>query len=253
MAIDTLTLGLTGELTLAQHAAATQNLQRLVLALSKLIAKKHRIEWLLDNLSAGSAVTTARAEAYHADDLPAIEAVISAYEAVGDALAHDTTIPYPPAVEWPARAIVGLLNRHISTVRFETPNRDITILSEQARQHAPAAVSSYDAVEGRVQTLTNRKSLRFTLYESISDRPVSCYLREGGEEEIRNAWGRRVIVEGWVSRDPLTGLPASVRRITNIEVLPDVPAGSFRAARGAVPRLKGEPLAEEIIRLIRDA
>jgi hypothetical protein len=122
-----------------------------------------------------------------------------------------------------------------------------------ARNQRIDVVSSYDVVEGRVETLTSRKALRFTLYETITGRAVSCYPGEGSEEQMRDIWGRRTLIDGWVSRDPLTGFPVAVRKINSINVLPEVPTGYYRNARGASPRLDGEPLAETVIRLMRDA
>ena len=51
-------------------------------------------------------------------------------------------------------------------------------------QRMPNLVT-YGAIEGRVQSLSQRKGLRFTLYYQEFDRAVSCYLSEGQEERMR--------------------------------------------------------------------
>ena len=109
------------------------------------------------------------------------------------------------------------------------------------------------AVEGRVQTLTERKSLRFTLYDGLHDRAVSCYVREDQQEVMRDWWGKRAIVEGEVSRDIESGRPIAVRKITRVQVLSEVERGSYLSARGVAPMKPGSPLPEEVIRWLRDA
>ncbi len=113
---------------------------------------------------------------------------------------------------------------------------------------------AYGAVEGRIQAVSNRNSWAwFTLYAAVGDHAVVCYLDEEGAELIRNAWGRRAVIEGWVSRDPLTGRPLSIRRITAITELEDRSPGGYRDARGVLPLAPGGMLPEDAIRRVRDA
>ena len=103
-------------------------------------------------------------------------------------------------------------------------------------------------MEGRIETVTRRKGLRFTLYDSLDDKAVSCYLEDGQEKLMRGAWGRRALVEGWVSRDPATGRPLTIRRVSHVELLPDVESGGYRRARGVVPVGTGGLSEAEAIR-----
>jgi len=114
-------------------------------------------------------------------------------------------------------------------------------------------LGAYGAVEGRVQTVTSRRGLRFTLYDSLYDHAVSCYLGEKQEELMRGVWGRRAVVEGWISRDPISGRPVAIRRIFNVTVLPDVAPGSYEKARGALPYDPADVAPEERVRQVRDA
>ena len=75
--------------------------------------------------------------------------------------------------------------------------------------------------------------------------------REGQETIIREAWGRRAVVEGVVTRDAESGRPTSVRNISSIEILPDNMPG-YQEARGIVPVPDGAPSPEIIIRRLRD-
>ena len=113
--------------------------------------------------------------------------------------------------------------------------------------------SSFGAIEGVVQTLSSRRGLRFTLYDSAYDKAVSCYLEQGREDMMRNVWGRRAVIEGRVTRDPETGRPLSIRRVAAVEVVPDYPPGSYRLARGIIPLRPDDPSPEEAIRRVRDA
>jgi hypothetical protein len=104
-------------------------------------------------------------------------------------------------------------------------------------------------VRGRVQTLSSRGRLRFTLYDALYDKAVSCYLAEGQEDIMRDAWGHVALVEGWVTRDPATDRPLSIRGIERVTLLPEGDPHGYRRARGAV---LGRELPEAIIRRLRD-
>ena len=83
--------------------------------------------------------------------------------------------------------------------------------------------------------------------------PVSCYLQPDQDEMMREAWDRRAIVEGSVSRDALTGRPITVRRIQKITLLDDIVPGSVvKSLKGIAPLAPGAPSAVEVIRAIRD-
>jgi len=108
-------------------------------------------------------------------------------------------------------------------------------------------------LRGRIQTLTERAELKFTLYDSMFDRAITCFLSNDQREMMRNAWGHRAIVEGRITRDFLTGRPKEIRRIAHVKILDDVPAGSYRAARGVAPISAGDLPSEDAIRRVRDA
>lgn len=247
----TLTLALDGEVPLAQFITAIGHLGGLVVALSKEIRPYSNIEWVVEDLVGGSALATIRGES---PESGAVETISAAYLAVGRALASGRPIPYSERVTKEANGITSVLNGKISSVRFETEEDDATISSASGPQRDVSLVSSYGAVEGRVQTLSSRASLRFTLYDAIHDRAVSCYLEPGRQDIMRPAWDRRAVVEGWVSRDARSGRPISIRRIKNVTLIEDVvPGAAIRAARGIAPVLAGGPSAVEAIRRLRDA
>ncbi|MGH3921903.1 MAG: hypothetical protein ACRDTT_03340 [Pseudonocardiaceae bacterium] len=172
-------------------------------------------------------------------------------------MATGQPVPFTPAVSAAARQIVGVINGDIESVTFETPEQDFIVAGSPAateveprKLKAPVA---YGVVRGRLRTLFSRGGLRFALYDLLHDRAVSCYLTKGEEDLVRERWGRLVSVEGYVSRDPITGRPLAIRRISSIEDLPEGDLGGYRRARGV---LRGQPSlmsVDEAIRRVRDA
>ena len=249
MADVTITVALEGpDIPFPSFATAVYELNRLVQALSTEVAKDSQLAWGVDALEVGSAIATMRGRVLGGDPEGTIR-VSTAYETVAEALARGGTIPYSQKIRKPARALAKLLKDDVTAVRLETPQRDFTILAGPTQPEARIA-PTLGAVEGRIQTLSNRGSLRFTLFDTLEDHAVSCYLTPGSEDMIRQLWGQLAIVEGEIRRDSLTGRPTAIRGIravTPIEVLgPD----AWRAARGAVP-WDGIP-AEQAIRRVRD-
>jgi hypothetical protein len=261
MGDDTLTLALAGDdIPLAEFVAAVSRFRTIVEALTADVATGSGIEWVLTALDYSSAITTVRGQTARADSEGQVQKVIRAYEEVGDAAERGTPIPYSPRVGQEVAALTSLINGHIKSIRLETAERAIILFTPPptgaaggGRPLVPGDGGSYGAVEGRVQTLTNRGALRFTLYDTLNDRAVSCYLAEGRDAIMLDVWGKRAIVEGWVQRDPLTGRPLSVRRVSEITVLPENEPGSYRAARGISPLRPGDLLPEVLVRQLRDA
>ncbi len=253
---DTLTLALYGDVALSDFSTAVAHLSRLVAALA---AEEHveGVNWRIDDLAYSSAVTTVRGVPENGTKPEEIDRVVRAYIEVGKALEQGTTIPYPPPVQQAAKGLTGILrDSGVEAVRFETAESDATIREQPATilaetepvEHAEA----YGAVTGRVQTLTSRNSLRFTLYDHIYDRAVSCYLVEGRESLMRQMWDRVATVEGWISRDPNTGRPLTVRRVSNVTALTEVEPQAYSKARGVLPS-KDDALPEVYTRRLRDA
>lgn len=116
----------------------------------------------------------------------------------------------------------------MKAVRLETAEGEATIQSAEARTSGPPLVKSYGAVTGRVQTLSNRNGLRFTLYDLIHDKAISCYLALGQEELMRGLWGRLATVEGTVSRDRVARRAVAVRQVSKVVPKVEVEPGSYK-------------------------
>lgn len=183
-----------------------------------------------------------------------VENIVRAYEETADALQKGIPIPYSLAVAEHARGITRVLKGHVETVRFETPRRETVIASPAAPPNIKAAPTlvAIGAIQGRIQTLTERHALRFTLYDALNDKAVSCYLAEAQRELVRNLWGKQATVQGTITRDAETGRPLVVRQITSIQIMEDR-GRSYLSARGALLRRPDMLMPEDAIRKIRDA
>jgi hypothetical protein len=255
---DTVTLALDGTVSLSEFSAALARFDALIVALAT-ESQASSVVWQIDALDFSSAITTARAVPTNGTTPEHIDRVVRAYLEVGRCLERHETIPYSPVVVEQARSLSALLRgSKIEAIRFETADAD-AIIREPTTDAPPANVASsprsasYGAVTGRIQTLTSRNSLRFILYDHIHDRAVSCYLVEGGETLMRQMWDRVATVEGWVSRDPVSGRPLTVRRVSSVTPITEVEPDAYKAARGAIPRSHDDPLPESLTRQLRDA
>lgn len=246
---DTLSFELLGDIDLTTYAHAIQRFRGLVEALTEDVAHGIAIVWNIKTLSAGSALAEIRGES---DRIDVVERVVRGYAEVGRALEKNAAIPFSDRVIKEARAITGILDGKITSIRFETPDEDIIINTPFGTPPEIQPHRSYGTVKGRVETLSRRKGLRFIIYEALSDRAVSCYVSERDEQLLRDIWGRKVIVEGLVTRDPLSGQPFTVRDVSSIAPFPDSGPGGYQDARGAVPIEKGMIPPEDAIRRGRD-
>ena len=247
MAKNTLTFELGGRVELADFANGIAAFRRLVAALTP---RNAGVAWVVEDLQPGSAVVTLRGES---DDPVTVEWIVDSYEKIGAALSGHEDLPQTNSRMTNAANAIESLTRTVEYVRFETAERDYAIYPNGDHRVRSAPKVSIGAITGRVQTLSNRAGLRFNLYDTLFDKPVACYLTPGQEEIMREAWGKRARVSGRISREASTGRPTAIRNIMNVEILKDVPPGSYRPARGAVPRPPGAPLPEDAIRRLRDA
>lgn len=248
MANTTLTIALNGDVPLLAFTEAMQRFNALISALVHEVGGGAEASWLIEELHGGSAVATVRGEATEG---PVVEKVVRAYQIVGRALQANEVIPYSERVEREARAITSVLDGKITSIRFTTDDEDAIIYKATAVPR-PMLVSAYGAVEGHIHTLTSRNKLSFTLYDILFDRAVTCYLSVGQEELMRDVWGKRAIVVGYVSRDPLTGRPEAIRNVTAVQVVEEVPAGADRDALGILNQGDETVDAVEAIRRVRD-
>ena len=243
---NTITFEIGGQVDIGQMEKGINAIRRLIISLTG----SREAKWVVEGLEAGSATVTLRGEC---DNSAVIENAISGYEKVGKALQDQEEIPGINKKQQRSVNAVKEFAALMEYVRLETRESNFYVHKNGNYPKKPATTIAIGTVTGRVQILSNRGSLRFNLYDTIHDKAVSCYLRQGQEELMREAWGQRAIVSGKVTRDADTGRPITVREILGVEILKDVAAGSYREARGAVPWRPGDMLPEDVIRELRDA
>lgn len=271
MADNTVTLVLNGNVPIGEFSKAIVGFADLIAALSA-ESGAPSLEWVVDDLSVSSALATAKSPS---SDQARIQAVISGYEDVGASLENQTEIKHTEQVRIAAQKIISINSQYVSTVNFDTAKRAAIIrLRQQEERQAPSIQvvgehkpktaepklvvvhsigAAFGAVGGRIQTLTNRGGLRFTLYDLHYDKAVSCYFAEGKQEAILGLWGRLAIVEGFITRDPVSGRPLSIRQVENITAMREATSPfEYQDAQGVSPSLTGLS-AEDAIRRIRDA
>ena len=249
---DTLTVASEGDsISLEKFASALQATFRMVSALATEVAMgSSPIEWVIDGLDRGSAIATVRGRPQPGEE-ETVELVVAAFGDVARAMESHERITRSRAVVTQARKLERLLDDAVTEIRIETPDLDASIRRETlAIAVEPQILQNLGAVRGRIQTLTTRGSLPFTLYDAIDDKAVSCYLREAQRDLMRGWWDRLAIVEGVVRRDSV-GRPVTIREITDIVALREPEAGRWREAFGAVS--SGAERAEATIRRLRDA
>lgn len=249
MTQDTLTLALEGEIVLQEFASAISNFNLLIGELSNEVGKDAKIDWVISELYAGSAVATFRG-VY--PDAMVIEKVVNAYEMVGDALAAGREIPFTESVRKHATALTSILGNKVTALRFETPSHDYLISGKVKGGRTEPIKYSYGTVKGTIETLTKRRQLSFTLWDSLFDKPVHCYFKEGEEENMRSVWGMKAVVSGRVGRQPESGKPLIIREVRYVRVVKDIEPGSYRNARGVLPWGRGDETPEDMIRRLRD-
>lgn len=251
-ASETLTVALEGpDIPLPSFAVAISALNELLGALAAEVAAQSVITWEVESLETSSAIATVRGSAV-AGDPEGVTRVSIAYGVVGEALSRHSEIPYSSKVRRHARTLTRVLADSVTAIRLETRERDFLVTRPGETQVEAAYTVDMGAVEGRIQTLSNRRSLHFTLYDMLNDRAVSCYLRPGDESMIQKFWGTRALVEGVIRRDA-SGRPVTIRGITDVIMLPERGPDDWLSARGALADAwDGEP-AEVTIRKIRDA
>lgn len=253
MPSDTITLRLSGDVYLDDYLTAIRELRSLVRALGKDVAGGVEVDWGVDDLAAGSAATTLRGLAKEKDQQPAVEEIVRAYERIGVSMERGLAIPYSQEVIDAARGIAGVLDGRVDEILFETDDMEAVITSAIAPSDGRTETnfSAYGAIEGRVQALSSRRGLKFTLYD-VFGRGIQCHLQKGNENMMRDVWDKWVIVEGRVRRNA-TGNPISIREITNVVRREPGEPGDYRKARGVLRAGPNAPSPEEAIRRLRDA
>lgn len=252
MSNNTTTIAFNGKVTLADYAAALASYHRLMESLSEEVAREAKVNWIVESLEVSSCIATCRGET-GTDDFDSIDEVIRAYETTAKSLMGHSEIPYSEKIRKAANDLASMVSTSITSIRFETDSFDGEI-SNAPPTSEPVFETRFGAVTGRVQSISNRQTLRFTLYDELDDHAVSCYLKPGSEDLMRESWGKIATVEGLVRRNKQTGMVSTVRQVMSVKTLEEGSYFDYRVAIGCAPSLLPNSMSpEDAIRRIRDA
>jgi hypothetical protein len=112
--------------------------------------------------------------------------------------------------------------RKLTYVRFRSEGEPVSV-SQRSADTAIRLLGQHQAlgsVEGKLQTISERGSLQFVVFDSLYDTGVNCFMNEDLMEQAKDAFRKRVAVSGMVQYDP-EGRPVSIR-VDTIRVFKDV-------------------------------
>jgi hypothetical protein len=241
---------LTGILTADEYRKAVNHFVGLVNALSDVVAERVSIDWQLSNIDYGSVLMEFSG---YSNSESAVREVVAAYGVATRAAAERQPIPYPASVRSQLEALTGLINGHIKSIEFTTSTAESVVTAPIPHTEERAVKwTALGSVRGRVQTISDRQSLYFNLYDSVFDDAVRCTVLLEQQEMLRDIWGKEVIVTGTVTRNPDTGQPISISGIIDIQVINMLPRDTYKRFRGIVEYDPNDPPSHERIRRLRD-
>ena len=186
-----------------------------------------KIKWNI-SVKSGSAIVSATPE-YTKESRQAIKSVVSAIPGGIKELSRGVaTAPkfFSPST---MRAVKRLANVHdiggngltlirISTSRF---NRVVTHkVAATANAIIGATYEAYGSIEGKLQALRDRDGFKFTVFDSLFDRGIECYVNEELIPSAINGFRKRVRVSGVVQYNK-GGLPVSINATDIFQFLPN--------------------------------
>src|SRR5690349_11179844 len=110
---NTLTLYLAGDVSLTQFAEAIRHFTNLVDLLSREVAADTKIDWIVEDLQAGSAL--ASVAGVSESEAPVLR-VVRAYETIGQSLQRREPIPFPEPIIREAIGITKVISEKIPSV-----------------------------------------------------------------------------------------------------------------------------------------
>ena len=251
-----LTLQLNGHPDMDEYASFVSNSRHLIKSLTSSVIRGHlrsanRVHWYPSRASINGATTiTYEAETQNPENFARVE---EAFFHVGEALRYGDEIPYSSQVEQYALRLRKVVEGKddIESLVFMNEDKEAIVRPEVEQSGRAPVISTYDEIQGRIETISSRKGLRFILYDTHFDRAVTCYIDESkGELDLTQFFGKNVRVRGLVTRDPETDRPFKVRDIH--QVVPVEPLKySWRDAEGVIQFTEKSP--ERYVRSLRDA
>jgi len=237
MAFDTITISLKGDaVPLEDFSKAIPYFKNLIKGLQEENAPDAEINWVVEDLKIGSTTVTCRGITLTTKDAPAVEQISDAYLEVGRKIRVGEILHNKRNVIDAVLNLRKLINGKVTSIIFETPKNEYIIKQQPIAlpQKDILGTETFGGIKGRVETITRRNSLHFTVYDYNDDHPISCYLPFGSEEKLRDIWGKLVYVEGLIKRDEDTDSVITIRNISNIEPIQEADSAAWRMALGSI-------------------
>ena len=233
---NTLTLALNGDVTLQDFSKAMSQFKEIVSGLKEDVAPASDINWYIDELKAGSATAIIRGVPTTSDDMQAIKSIGNAYADIGRRIVHGETLTYNSVVVNAVTKLRKMINGHISSINIEAAGKKYTVKRHAifSPQKTYWNTETYGCARGKVQSISDRQYLHFTLYDYNDDHAIACSLPEGQREKMRGIWGRLVYVEGTINRDENNDQITSISNISNIEIIKEKKPKEWRQALGCL-------------------
>ena len=103
-------------------------------------------------------------------------------------------------------------DKQVKTVQIRVDSQEIALKGDVADHLGillETPVKDYGAIEGRLQTLSERGGFHFAVYDDLTDEAIRCEVPKDRAEEAWKSFGKRVTVSGEVKYDKI-GTPVSI-------------------------------------------
>lgn len=251
MADNEIILKLDGIIPLDLYSKALNHFTSIVFKLSDEIGGSEHIDWTVTELRTGSAIQTIRG---YAQNPERVERVVAAMGIAMKSASSGDIIPYSHDIENHIQGLTSVLNGKITAMHIVAGNIPIsTIYNPIDFDITDDKNTKRDlgVIIGYVRSVTDKPNIRITLYDTLFDKAIKCYLSADYENAARKVWRQKVAVTGMIKRDSITGRPIDIREVSKIETLEES-TGGFLDAKGVFSWTKGDEKAEDSIRRIRN-
>ncbi len=177
-----------------------------------------------------------------------IQEIAGAWGDHAAALADCRVPPDPVKARKHSIAISQVVNGRTSAVLMGRDEASWKIAAHQPQADPPPDTTSFGAVEGELDQLRGR-SRTFVIFHPVFERHVLCNFSDERRRQLGELWaeGRRIRVEGLITRDGLTGRPKSVV----VERFDQVRVASNEELRAVIGAVKPDPGAQSPVQIIR--
>lgn len=173
-------------------------------------------------------------------------------EAATKARRQDLSREIDPQTWRRLKAIIGRLRR-MSSVTVEATGQEPLRIPKQEEPQRPSREptfhTEYSEIDGELDIISVRGAPSFVLYEHGTDRRIRCVFPSDRMSQVKDALGKRVLVEGTV-RFRANGTPIAITNVQQFSVLPE-PSREISELMGILPNFTEGVDAGEYVRRLR--